>query len=252
MTKTIVKPQAVKNVSSKDVKSFASFLEKDLFGNSASLSDKRTCLQHTTLYARIPIKKDNTSSCVAFLKELNNPLIYVDVTDEFCYVAGSTLELLENLEPNYFEILKDNLVTDLTNFEEAVVRQTLYIESSLENFLEIKRYGKYLTLTEMPIEEPFDMIEPSWWNCSDTTKKQKEDFIKSVNECTKNYRKDLERDGGIPTQWNIKQLHKETCVRFYLTGFTMDIKTMLRSVINSKTMLMINLKSLVEVMKKVL
>lgn len=252
MTKTIVKPQVVKNVSSKDVKSFASLLEKDLFGNSANLSDKRTCLQHTTLYARIPIKKDYTFSCVAFLKELNNPLIYVDVTDEFCYVAGPTLELLDNLEPNYFEVLKDNLVTDLSDFEEAVIRQTLYVETSLENFLQIKKFGKHLTITEMPVEEPFDMIEPSWWNYSDTTKKQKEDFIRSANKCTKNYRKDLERDGGIPTQWNIKQLHKETCVRFYLTGFTMDIDTMLNRVINSDTILMLNLKSLTEAVKKVL
>lgn len=235
-----------------DYQRYVAEITKNLFGDFATVSDKINAMQHGTIYSKIPIKKDYTESCRIFLKKLDNPLVYVAEDDNFCYVAGPMYELLNNLEPNYFEVVTDNITTDLTDFNN-IIRKTLYIETSLENFNALQKYGTNLIITEKPIfeDDSFDMIEPSWWNLEDTTQAQKNEFIRFANKCSRNYVRARQKT-GIPTKWNKKLLNTETCIKLYITGFQMDFDAMLEKLHNPSTCMMINLDRLKEMIQKAL
>ena len=251
---TTIRKQLVENVTNTNisVKDFNKIIEQSLFGDSATVSNKRDAMKHGTIYSKIPIKKDYTESCRIFLKKLDNSLIYVAEDDNFCYVAGPMYVLLNNLEPNYFEIVIDNITTDLSDFKN-MIRKTLYIETSLENFYALKRHGLHLIITEHPIyeDDSFDMIEPSWWNYKNTTETDKDEFIKSADICSQRYLEARDKI-GIPTAWNIKLLSQETCVKLYITGFQMDFDAMFERLINTKTFMDTGLKNLKEMIQKAL
>ena len=248
---TAIRKQLVENVTNTKLsfKDFNKIIEQSLFGDCATVSNKRDAMKHGTIYSKIPIKKDYTEACRLFLKKVDNPLIYVAEDENFCYVSGPMYTLLELLEPNYFEVVTDNITTDLSDFKN-MIRKTLYIETSLENFFNLKRYGLHLIVTEKPIFEgnTFDMTEPTWWNYEDTTKAQKAEFIRFGNKCSRRYLEDRDKI-GIPTAWNIKLLNRDTHIGFYMTGLQMDFDTMLDRLINTRTFMdteLIDLKEMIQ------